>query len=71
MSKRFTIWRNAIHCETYIVEADTEDEAIQQLNNGCHDPVNIEFVDWCGEYEIENVEIIDPLYKMIKEHQNG
>ena len=68
--KKFTYWRNAIVCEVYQVEAETEDEAIQQLMDGCHDPVDTEWVDWAtGHYEFEAVEELDPLYRMVKDYK--
>jgi hypothetical protein len=67
--KKFTYWRNAIVCEVYQVEAESEDEAIQQLMDGCHEPVDTEWVDWAtGGYEFEAVEELDPLYRMVKEY---
>ncbi len=69
--KKFTYWRNAIICEVYQVEAETEDEAIQQLMDGCHDPVDTEWVDWAtGQYEFEAVEELDPLYRMVKDYKS-
>ena len=69
--KKFTYWRNAIICEVYQVEAETEDEAIQQLMDGCHDPVDTEWVDWAtGQYEFEAVEELDPLYRMVKDYES-
>jgi hypothetical protein len=68
--KKYTYWRNAIICEVYQVEAETEDEAIQQLMDGCHDPVDTEWVDWAtGTYEIESIEELDPLYRMVKDYK--
>jgi hypothetical protein len=66
--KKYTYWRNAIVCEVYQVEAESEDEAIQQLMDGCHEPVDTEWVDWSGSYEFEAVEELDPLYRMVKEY---
>ena len=67
--KKYTYWRNAIVCEVYQVEAENEDEAIQQLMDGCHEPVDTEWVDWAtGGYEIEAVEELDPLDRMVKEY---
>jgi hypothetical protein len=67
--KKYTYWRNAIVCEVYQVEAESEDEAIQQLMDGCHEPVDTEWVDWAtGGYEFEAVEELDPLYRMVKEY---
>ena len=68
--KKFTYWRNAIVCEVYQVEAENEDEAIQQLMDGCHEPVDTEWVDWThGGYEFESVEELDPLYRMVKDYE--
>jgi hypothetical protein len=70
MPKRFTYWRNAIVCEVYQVEAESEEEAIELLRNGCCDPVETEWVDWAsGSYELEEVKELDPLYRMIKDHK--
>ena len=68
--KKFTYWRNAIVCEVYEVEVETEEEAVEQLSNGCHDPVHEEWVDWAtGGYELEDVEELDPLYRMVKDYK--
>jgi hypothetical protein len=68
--KKFTYWRNAIICEFYEVEAESEEKAYQQLMDGYHDPVNTEWVDWAtGTYEIEDVEELDPLYRMVKDYK--
>jgi hypothetical protein len=70
MTKRFTYWRNSIVCEVYEVTAENEEEAYEQLQNGCHDPIHTEWVDWAnGSYELEDVEELDPLYRMIKDHK--
>jgi hypothetical protein len=69
--KKFTYWRNAIICEFYEVEAENEESAYQQLMDGYHDPVNTEWVDWAtGTYEIEDVEELDPLYRMVKDYKS-
>jgi hypothetical protein len=36
--------------------------------DGCHEPVDTEWVDWSGSYEFEAVEELDPLYRMVKEY---
>jgi hypothetical protein len=70
MAKKFTYWRNAIVAEFYEVVAENEDQAIEQLMDGCHEPVHTEWVDWAtGGYEIDEVEELDPLYRMIKDHK--
>jgi hypothetical protein len=69
--KKFTYWRNAIICEFYEVEAENEEQAYQQLMDGYYDPVNTEWVDWAtGTYEIEDVEELDPLYRMVKDYKS-
>ncbi len=68
--KKFTFWRNAIVAETYEVEAESEEEAREMLWNGDYgDPVQTEYVDWASDdFELEDVEELDPLYKMVKEY---
>ena len=67
--KKFTFWRNAIVAETYIVEANTEEQAREMLQNGEVDVFTEEWMDWATkDFELEDVEIIDPLYLMIKQH---
>jgi hypothetical protein len=39
MTKRFTFWRNAIVAETYVVEAETEEEA-RDLVRDCNGPTS-------------------------------
>jgi hypothetical protein len=68
--KRFTFWRNAIISEIYVVECETEEQAREQLQNGEVEVFTEEWMDWAtSDYELEHIEIIDPLYKMIKEHK--
>ena len=67
--KRFTMWRNAIIAETYIVEAESEEEARDKLFNGEVDPIDTEWIDWHGDnFEVEHVEELDPLYRMVKDY---
>lgn len=67
--KRFTFWRNAIVSEYYEVEAESEEQAAEQLVDGCHEPVHTEWMEWADRgYSLDSVEIIDPLYLMIKQH---
>jgi len=69
--KRFTYWRNAIISEIYVVEAATEEAALEMLNNGEVEVFNEEWVDWATwHYELEHVEIIDPLYRMVKDYES-
>ncbi len=70
MPKKFTFWRNAIIAETYEVVAETEEAAREQIYIGNVDPVHTEFIEWHGdEFELEDVEELDPLYRMIKDYE--
>jgi DNA-dependent RNA polymerase auxiliary subunit epsilon len=69
MSKRFTFWRNSIVSESFYVEADSEDEAREKLANCEYDSEVTEFIDWASDgFELEDIEELDPLYKMVKEY---
>ena len=69
MTKRFTMWRNTIVAETYIVEAESVEEARDKLFNGECYPISAEFIDWHGDnFEVEHVEELDPLYRMVKDY---
>jgi hypothetical protein len=67
--KRFTIWRKSEQIETYIVEAESYSQVLEQLNNGCHDPVNTEFIDWIDGWQLEDIEELEQLYQMVKNHK--
>ena len=69
--KKFTFWRNSIVCEYYEFEAESEEEAREMLYNGdAGDPVHEEWVDWAtGDFELEEVEELDPLYRMVKDYK--
>lgn len=70
MSKKFTFWRNCIVAETYIVEADSEEAAREMIRDGCVDPVHSEWMDWAtDDFELEDVEELDPLYRMVKDYK--
>jgi hypothetical protein len=66
--KKYTIWRRTMNVETYIVEAESEEQAIEQLGNGCCDPVDTEFIDWIDGWQVEHVEELEPLYQMVKNY---
>ena len=69
--KRFTFWRNAIVAETYVFDAETEEEAREMLQNGEVEVFNEEWMDWATDsFELEHVEIIDPLYRMVKDYES-
>ena len=71
---KFTFFRKSIFEETFVVEADTEEEARELMQDGGYpDPVATEWVDW---YEDEFGTDPDfppepqcPLYQMIKERE--
>ncbi len=68
--KRFTVWRKAYVIETHVVEAPDEETAREMLYD-CGEPIQTEWVDWCDdEWQIETVEIIDPLYRMVKGYKS-
>ncbi len=67
--KKFTFWRNAIVAETYIVEAESEDAAREMIRDGSVDVFSEEWVDWLSDdFELEDVEELDPLYRMVKDY---
>ena len=68
--KKFTYWRNAIISEIYVVEAETEEAALEQLNNGEVEVFNEEWMDWATDrFELEHIEEMDPLYRMVKDYK--
>jgi len=77
MSKafRYTLYRRSIISEAFYVEANSPEEALQIANESFDglEPANQEWIDWYDtEYHIDHVfepEPLDPLYKMIKEHE--
>jgi hypothetical protein len=69
--KRFTFWRNAIVAETYVFDAETEEEAREMLQNGEVEVFNEEWMDWATDsFELEDVEELDPLYRMVKDYKS-
>ena len=71
MPKQFTFWRNAIVSETYVVEADSEEAAREMLQNGEVEVFNEEWMDWATDsFELEHVEELDPLYRMVKDYKS-
>ena len=69
--KRFTFWRNAIISEVYVVECSTEAEARVMLQTGEVEVFTEEWIDWATrDFELEHVEIIDPLYLMVKDYKS-
>ncbi len=70
--KKYTFWRNCIVAETFEVEAESEEEAREMMWNGEYgDPIREEFIDWASDdFEIEDVEEIEPLYRMIKDYKS-
>jgi len=69
--KRFTFWRNAIISEVYVVECETEAEAREKLQNSEVEVFSEEWMDWATrDFELEHEEIIDPLYRMVKDYES-
>jgi hypothetical protein len=67
--KRFTFWRNAIVSEIYVVDCETEAEAREKLQNSEVEVFSEEWIDWATrDFELEHEEIIDPLYRMVKDY---
>ncbi len=69
--KKFTFWRNAIISELYVVECESEEQAREMLRNGEVEVFNEEWIDWAtGDFELEDVEELDPLYRMVKDYKS-
>ena len=70
--KKFRLQRRSIIDETFWVEAEDEDEALQIARDGgaVHDPDDVEWCDWADDdYEITKIEELDPLYVMVKQYE--
>ncbi len=68
--KKFTFWRNAVVCETYEVEAESEEEA-REIVRDAAGPVHEEWIDWLSDdFELDSVEELDPLYCMVKGYKS-
>ena len=67
---KFTLVRAAVIDEYYEVEADSEDEAMEMAFDGdLPDPCRTDFIDWRDDtYECVNKEVIEPLYRMVKDY---
>ncbi len=54
-----------------MVDAATEEEAREQLQAGEVEVFSEEWMDWAtDDFELEHVEIIDPLYRMVKDYES-
>ena len=68
--KKFTFWRNAIICEYHEVEAEDEEQARDMMCD-TGDPVRTEWMDWdTRDWELETVEELDPLYRMVRDYES-
>ena len=68
--KRFTFWRKAIICEYHEVEAEDEEQARDMMYD-TGDPVRTEWLGWDNDtFELETVEELDPLYRMVKDYKS-
>ena len=67
----YTLCRAAVIDEYYEIEADSEEEALGLAYDGnLGDPVRTEFVDWRDdEYQVADEELIEPLYRMVKDYE--
>lgn len=70
---KFTFSRRVVMNEVYVIEADSEEEALDALSEGWYgDPIETEFVDWYDDdFELDKTEVIDPLHTMIKEYKES
>ena len=60
--RKFTFTRSAIIEETYVIEAETEDEALSEVKSGYAEVTLGTFVDWYSdEFVLERVVDITPL----------
>ena len=69
---KFTLVRAARIDEFYEIEADSESQALEIAYDGClGEPIRTEFIDWHDdEYQVVDVEVIDPLYVMVKDYKS-
>ena len=67
----YTLVRAAKNDEYYEIEADSEEEALKIAYDGClGDPYKTEFIDWADdEYMVADEELIEPLYRMVKDYE--
>lgn len=68
MTIRYTVSRTALVCEVYEVEAENDDDLHEKLYGGGLDPIHTEWLDWHGNWEVDEKENLDPLYQMVKQH---
>lgn len=70
---RFLMSRTSLIEESWWVEADTEDEAMEKAFDGDADNNEPAFRNWIDyaddEWTIDEKECIDPLYVMVKEYE--
>ena len=70
---RYALTRRSLIEETFWVEADTPEEALEKATNGEYEDNSItqDWIDWyddCFEHSELDPQPICPLYKMVKEH---
>lgn len=68
---KFTFSRRAIINEVYEIEANTEEEARDMLDQGWYgDPVDTDYLEWYDDnFELDDTECLDPLVNMIKNYE--
>lgn len=54
-----------------MVECETEEQARTMLQNGEVEVFSEEWMDWAtDDFELEHIEIVDPLYRMVKDFES-
>lgn len=70
--KKYRLQRRSIIDETFYVEAEDEDEALQIARDGgaVPSPADTEWCDWADDdYEITLIKELDPLYIMVRNYE--
>lgn len=68
MMYRYSVSRTAVICEYWEIEAESYEDLRQKLLD-VNEPCHTEWIDWHGEWNVDEEECIDPLYQMIKQHK--
>lgn len=68
---KFTFSRRAIVNEVYELEANTEEEARDMLDQGWYgDPVDTDYLEWYDhDWDLDDTECLDPLVKMLENYE--
>lgn len=71
---RYAFYRRSLVSETYFIDADSPEEALQRLRDGeeSQEPTPMEWIDWYDDdYTLDQdfePEPLCPLHKMVKEY---